>query len=64
MTGGTFELSKETAKTIIPLMASCPGDTVCIKKELTASQMFSANGVAKRNLVLKQIKGDKVEIYK
>ncbi len=62
--GGTYELSKESANTVLSMAINCNGDTKCIKVALANSKLFNDKGVAVRNIILKQIKGEKVLMYK
>ncbi len=63
-TSGTYELSKESAKIILPIALDCKGDVACMKKSLANSKLFNDKGVVIRNIILKQIKGEKVLMYK
>jgi len=53
--GAVFNLSKQAASTLIPLVAECRGDSDCVKDKLLASGKFDTSGVYKRGMILKQI---------
>jgi branched-chain amino acid transport system substrate-binding protein len=62
--GAVFSLSKQSAVILSAAVLKCSGKTSCVKDELDSSGKFGIDGVFKRDLVLKQIKGGKAELLK
>lgn len=62
--GAVYELAKQAGEILISNIETCQGAETCVKDKLAASGQFDNYGVYKRNLLLKQIKGDKVEVVK
>lgn len=54
--GAIFNLSKQAAELLAPLIVECRGDTACVKEKITSSDKFDSFGTMIRPIILKQIK--------
>ncbi|MEK7185482.1 MAG: penicillin-binding protein activator [Patescibacteria group bacterium] len=55
--GAVYELSKQASAILTGAVVDCDGEYQCVKNKLVSSGLFNENGVYKRSIVLKQIKG-------
>ena len=55
--GAVYELSKQAAETLVPIVLSCGDEPLCVKGKLSSSGTFDGNGVYKRGMILKKIVG-------
>jgi ABC-type branched-subunit amino acid transport system substrate-binding protein len=53
--GAVYELSKQAAETLVPIMLSCGDEPLCVKGKLSSTGKFDGNGVYKRAITMKQI---------
>jgi len=53
--GAVYELSRQAAETLVPIIVSCGGESLCVKGKLSSTGKFDGNGVFKRQIVLKKV---------
>ena len=54
--GAVFGLSEQAAEILSSAVDECKADTICVQSSLSKSGLFDENGVAKREMILKQVK--------
>jgi ABC-type branched-subunit amino acid transport system substrate-binding protein len=53
--GAVYELSKQAAETLVPIVVSCGAEPLCVKGKLSSTGKFDGNSVYKRDLILKKV---------
>lgn len=56
--GAVYNLSKQVAELLTPIVEECQSTYDCVKQKLDSSGKFDENGVYQRQIILKQIKNN------